>query len=103
MPDPLATLAEPNRQRILQIVWDEEKSAGEIAREFEITFGAVSQHLRVLRVAGFVSMARRGRHHFYKANRAALGPIAQHLESMWYARLSHLKQLAEAEEEQLND
>ena len=98
MTNPLAVIAEPQRQHILQLIWKDEKAAGDIAKEFDITFGAVSQHLRVLRTAGFVSMTKRGRHHFYRANREALGPLAQHLEAMWRTSLSHLKQLAEAEE-----
>lgn len=99
MVNSLAIIAEPQRQRILQIVWSEEKSAGDIAQQFDITFGAVSQHLRVLRTAGLVSMTKRGRQHFYRANPEALGPIAHHLEAMWRTSLSQLKQLAEAEEQ----
>jgi len=94
----LAVLAEPRRQQILRLVWEDELSAGEIAANTDVTFGAVSQHLRVLRESGVVSMTKRGRHRFYRANRSALGPLAQHLESMWLDRLQTLKELAEAEE-----
>jgi len=45
-----------------------------------------------------VTMAKRGRQNFYRANREALGPLAQHLEAMWLDRLLQLKQLVEAEE-----
>lgn len=79
----LAAVAEPRRQRILQLVWDEELSAGDIHSHFRITFGAVSQHLKVLREAGAVSVTKRGRQRFYRANKPALGPLAQHLESLW--------------------
>jgi DNA-binding transcriptional ArsR family regulator len=98
----LAVLAEPRRQQILRLVWEDELSAGEIAANTDVTFGAVSQHLRVLRESGVVSMTKRGRHRFYRANRSALGPLAQHLESMWLDRPQTLKQLAEAEQ-RLND
>jgi len=94
----LAVLAEPRRQQILQLVWEEERAAGDIAANIDVTFGAVSQHLRVLREGGIVTMSKRGRHHFYRANRQALGPLAQHLEAMWLDRLLQLKQLVEAEE-----
>jgi len=94
----LAIVAEPRRQQILQLVWQEERAAGDIAANVDVTFGAVSQHLRVLREAGIVTMTKRGRHHFYRANRQALGPLAQHLEDMWLDRLLKLKQLVEAEE-----
>ena len=94
----LAVLAEPRRQQILRLVWEEELPAGDIAANFDVTFGAVSQHLRVLREAGIVTMTKRGRHHLYRANKPALGPLAQHLEAMWLDRLQQLKQLVEAEE-----
>jgi DNA-binding transcriptional ArsR family regulator len=94
----LAVLAEPRRQEILRLVWDVELPAGEIAANTNVTFGAVSQHLRVLREAGLVSMTKRGRHRFYRANQPALGPLAHHLEAMWLDRLQHLKHLVETEE-----
>jgi len=94
----LAIIAEPRRQQILQLVWQEERAAGDIAANIDVTFGAVSQHLRVLREAGIVTMTKLGRQHFYRANREALGPLAQHLEAMWLDRLLQLKQLVEAEE-----
>ena len=98
MHNSLAIIAEPRRQQILQLVWQEERAAGDIAAKIDVTFGAVSQHLRVLREAGMVTMAKRGRQNFYRANREALGPLAQHLEAMWPDRLLQLKQLVEAEE-----
>ena len=98
MHNSLAVIAEPRRQQILQLVWEEERAAGDIAANIDVTFGAVSQHLRVLREAGIVNMTKRGRHHYYRANREALGPLAQHLEAMWLDRLRLLKQLVEAEE-----
>ena len=98
MNNTLTVVAEPRRQQILQLVWEEERPAGDIAANVDVTFGAVSQHLRVLREAGIVTMQKRGRQHFYRANRQALGPLAQHLEAMWLDRLLQLKQLVEAEE-----
>ena len=98
MNNTLAVLAEPRRQQILQLVWEDERPASDIAANVDVTFGAVSQHLRVLREAGIVTMEKRGRQRFYRANRPALGPLAQHLEAMWLDRLHQLKQLVEAEE-----
>jgi DNA-binding transcriptional ArsR family regulator len=91
-------LAEPNRQAILQIVWTEEKSAGQIADQFDVTFGAVSQHLAVLRDAGLIDQRKDGRQRLYKANRQKLGPIASYLESLWASNLNTLKAAAEREE-----
>ncbi|MGH9887911.1 MAG: ArsR/SmtB family transcription factor [bacterium] len=97
--DLLTTLAEPRRQQILQLIWNSELAAGEIAANTDVTFGAVSQHLRILREAGAVSMTKRGRHHFYVANKPALGSLAEYFESLWSTHLVRLKHLAEAEEQ----
>ncbi len=94
----LKAIAEPRRERILQLVWDRERTAGEIAAQFDVTFGAVSQHLRVLMEAGVVEQRRDGRKRWYRSNRQALGPLAVALEAMWGDRLAKLKTLAEAED-----
>ena len=95
---PLQIIAEPRRQEILRLVWDRERSAGDIAGAFDITFGAVSQHLRVLREAGFVELRKAGRQRYYRARKKALGPLATYLTNLWRSRLDSLKALAEAEE-----
>lgn len=95
MLDPIGALASPVRQSILRSIWDRERSAGDIAGDFEITFGAVSQHLAVLRDAGFVRVRRDGRFRHYRADRDALGPLGAALEAMWSERLTRLKALAE--------
>jgi DNA-binding transcriptional ArsR family regulator len=94
----MALLAEPNRREIVRLVWTTERSAGEIARNFKTTFGAVSQHLRRLLDGGLITQRRDGKRLFYKTNRAALGPLALALEAMWTEKLDALKSLAEAEQ-----
>lgn len=96
MTSTLRALADPTRQRILQLVWERELPAGEIAAEFTVTFGAVSQHLRVLRDAGLVTQRKQGRLRLYRAALLELGPLATMLESMWGNKLRALKQSAEA-------
>ena len=93
--DALHAVAEPRRREILRLVWDAERSAGDVAAHFDVTFGAVSQHLAVLRKAGLVSVRKDGNRRLYRADRAALGPLAAWLESMWTAELDTLAALAE--------
>jgi DNA-binding transcriptional ArsR family regulator len=94
----LAAVADPTRQQILHMIWDEERSAGDIAGHLPVTFGAVSQHLAVLRNAGVVQVRRDGRQRFYVADRTALGPLAAILETMWGEQLHKLKALSEQRE-----
>lgn len=95
--DALQVIGEPRRREILRLVWDRERSAGEIADALPVTFGAVSQHLGVLREAGFVSVRRAGSHRFYRADRRALGPLADALEAMWSSSLDRLAAAVEAD------
>src|SRR5579859_3841222 len=81
--DALQVVAEPRRREILRLVWNQELAAGDIAQRFDVGFGAVSQHLGVLRQAGFVRVRREGKRHFYRADLQALGPLRQTLEQMW--------------------
>jgi DNA-binding transcriptional ArsR family regulator len=56
----LKALVEPRRRAILTLVRDTERTAGEIAQQFDVTRPAISQHLSVLKEAGLVSERRDG-------------------------------------------
>lgn len=95
--DPLTLVAEPRRREILRLIWDRERSAGDIADAMPVTFGAVSQHLALLRGAGLVTVRRQGNRRYYRAEPARLGPLAAALEAMWTTSLDRLAAEAEGE------
>lgn len=90
--DGLQVIAEPRRRTILGMVWNKELAAGDIASDFDITFGAISQHLAVLRESGFVDVRADGNRRLYRANKEALGPLRAVLESMWSETLDNLEE-----------
>jgi DNA-binding transcriptional ArsR family regulator len=95
----LAAVASPRRREILRLVWRRELAAGEIHRAMpDVTFGAVSLQLRELARAGLVRSRAQGRHRLYRAQRDALGPVANMLERMWDDALWRLKLLVELEQ-----
>ena len=95
----LHVIASPRRREILRLVWDRELSAGAIAQAMpDVTFGAVSLHLRALADAGLVDMRAAHRHRFYRANQEALAPVRELLENMWDDALWKLKLAAELEQ-----
>jgi DNA-binding transcriptional ArsR family regulator len=96
--EPLQVIAAPRRMRILELVWDQELSAGEIAAGFDVSWSAVSQHLRVLKDAGFLIERRDGTSRFYQADKAALGSLRSVVEDHWRHGLGRVKELAEAEQ-----
>src|SRR5262245_39961056 len=91
-------LATPRRRQILRLTWHRELPAGDIHRALPgVTFGAVSQHLRVMEHAGVLEARREGRSRLYRARRNALGALRTWLENMWEDALWELKTQAEAE------
>ena len=95
----LSALASPRRCEILRLVWDQERSAGDIHRAMpDVTFGAVSLQLRSLSEAGLLETRTESRFRYYRARREAFGPAAQMLESMWDNALWKLKLAAELEQ-----
>ena len=86
--DALKLVAEPRRQEILQLVWSGELSVGELAERTGLSYGGMSQHLALLRNAGFVTVRRDGKHRLYRAD-------VERVEAFWSDRLDRLAHLAE--------
>src|SRR5689334_19465059 len=93
----IEAIGNPRRRQILRLVWDAERSAGEIAAASDVSWPAVSQNLRVLKGSGLITERRAGTHRFYRADHKALGPLESVLRQMWLAEFGRLKELAEAE------
>lgn len=76
----LDILGDPVRRRILEVLADGERSAGEIGdvvqREFGISQPAVSQHLRVLRDSGFATVRSAGTRRLYAIDPEPLSAAA---------------------------
>lgn len=77
-------LGDPVRRRILELLADGERSAGDltviIQQEFGITQPAVSQHLRVLRDNGFVTVRPEGARRLYSVSPDPLREVDEWLE-----------------------
>lgn len=95
--DALKVVAEPTRREILRLVWNEERTAGEIAEHFPLSFGAISHHLGVLREAGLVRARPEGNRRWYTVIPERVAPIAPALEAMWGESLDRLVETAEAD------
>jgi DNA-binding transcriptional ArsR family regulator len=51
----LAALADPTRRRIVELLLERPRRAGDLAAEFAMSTPSVSRHLRVLRRSGLVT------------------------------------------------
>src|ERR1041384_3540853 len=95
-------LGDPVRRRILELIAEGERSAGEITAEVQDEFGisqpAVSQHLRVLRESGFTTVRPAGARRLYAVDPAPLKEVAEWLEPFrrsWEESYERLDELLE--------
>ncbi|HVN00196.1 MAG TPA: metalloregulator ArsR/SmtB family transcription factor [Caulobacteraceae bacterium] len=58
-------LAEPHRRRIIELVGNHERTAGEIVDALAISQPGVSKHLRILREAGLVNVRKDAQRRLY--------------------------------------
>jgi DNA-binding transcriptional ArsR family regulator len=68
----LRALADPRRRRMLELAWDHERSPSDLARGCQLSRPATSQHLKVLREAGLVSVRLDGNRRFYRVRAGRL-------------------------------
>jgi DNA-binding transcriptional ArsR family regulator len=90
-------LGDPVRRRILELLAAGEQSSGAVTEvirdEFGISQPAVSQHLRVLREAGFATVRPEGARRLYAVNAEPLQDIDVWLDrfrAFWAPRLDAL-------------
>jgi DNA-binding transcriptional ArsR family regulator len=89
-----AALGDPTRQRIVEMLANRELSSGEIAKRFDMTAPAVSQHLKLLRQAGLVQVRRDAQRRIYALDPAGLAELDAWLarfRRFWAERLDALE------------
>src|SRR5829696_2485823 len=78
-------LGDPVRRRILELLADGERAAGDVTAvvraEFGITQPAVSQHLRVLREHGFTTVRAEGTRRLYAVAPDALDEVDEWVDA----------------------
>ncbi|HEY5105276.1 MAG TPA: metalloregulator ArsR/SmtB family transcription factor [Caulobacteraceae bacterium] len=87
-------LAEPNRRRIIELVGQHDRSAGQIVDALQISQPGVSKHLRVLREAGLVSVRKDAQRRVYRLRPEKLAELDAWLapyRRFWRGRLDALE------------
>ena len=100
-------LADPTRRGMLASLALGEKSIGELAEPFQMSFAGASKHVRVLEDAGLLSRRKVGRTHLISLNAEPLAEAELWLkqwEKFWSVRLDRLQALVEpGEAKKAND
>src|ERR1700751_1214756 len=92
-------LADPTRRGMLANLTLGEKSIGELADPFDMSFAGASKHVKVLEDAGLVSRRKVGRTHLCSLKAEPLAEAEKWLrqwEKFWNVRLDRLRPLVEA-------
>jgi DNA-binding transcriptional ArsR family regulator len=91
----LVALAHPARREIVRLCATTERSVGEMGELLRLRQPSTSQHLRILRDAGIVTVRRDGNRRLYRVDLARLAEITAALDGLWSTRLPELKRIAE--------
>jgi DNA-binding transcriptional ArsR family regulator len=97
----LEALADPTRRRIVELLAQRDRTAGELVDEFDVSAPAISQHLNVLRDAGLVVTRAEGKSRIQSLNPAGLDELGAWLEktrAFWSRRLDALERELRAED-----
>jgi DNA-binding transcriptional ArsR family regulator len=93
----MKTLADPTRRAVFErIVGSTEITVVELTRGSGVTQGAISQHLKSLKLAGLVAERPEGRHVYYRAEPQGLAPLVDwmsHYGIFWRDRFADLRSL----------
>jgi DNA-binding transcriptional ArsR family regulator len=93
----MRTLADPTRRAVFErIVTSDEITVVELTRGSGVTQGAISQHLKSLRLAGLIAERPEGRNVYYRAEPEGLAPLVDwmgHYGVFWRERFANLRTL----------
>ena len=88
----LSAIASPRRREILRLLWNAERSVGDIHGAMsDVTMGAISLQLKTLSAAGLVEARADRQQRIYRVCRERAEPVAALLEQMWDDALWQLK------------
>jgi DNA-binding transcriptional ArsR family regulator len=93
----MRTLADPTRRAVFErIATSHEITVVELTRGSGVTQGAISQHLKSLKLAGLVAERPEGRNVYYRAQPEGLAPLVDwmsHYGVFWRDRFANLRTL----------
>jgi DNA-binding transcriptional ArsR family regulator len=99
-------LADPTRRGMLANLALGDKSIGELAEPFAMTFAGASKHVKVLEDAGLIARRKVGRTHLISIDAKPLAEAERWMrqwEKFWNTRLDRLEAAIKANKEETNN
>ncbi|NMO15986.1 winged helix-turn-helix transcriptional regulator [Pyxidicoccus fallax] len=88
-------LSDPTRRRIVELLAEGERSAGELGESFDISAPAISQHLKVLKEARLVQVRAEAQRRIYALDPEGFEELedwVHRIRGFWTERLDVLEQ-----------
>lgn len=95
------SLADPTRRDILKRVAKNQMTIGEIAKSYDLTFAAISKHLKVLENAHLIVKRKRGKERIVLISPGAFKSAAEYFnnyEALWNQRFDALEEFLKEEQ-----
>ncbi len=83
-----SALGDRSRRTIVECLAERPRAVGELADELPISRPAVSQHLKVLKLAGLVDERVAGTRRIYRLNPAGVAALRDQLDTFWNRALA---------------
>jgi DNA-binding transcriptional ArsR family regulator len=93
----IQALGDPTRREIFERLAMRPLAVIDLANALPVSRPAVSQHLRVLKDAGLVTVRQEGTRHVYQVDPRGVEMMRQYLDRMWDRALASFKAVAERE------
>ena len=93
-------LGDPSRLAIVTSLAARPQAVGELAEGLPISRAAVSQHLKVLKVAGLVTDRALGNRRVYRLNPAGISALRDQLETFWNRALDGYQDVVQGQTEE---
>lgn len=91
--DYFQALADPSRREILMMLSKEKQSINTIADNFDISRPAVSKHIKILELAGFIMIKEQGRERYCELNADGFNEVKEwmnYFEKYWLNKMKNL-------------
>ena len=98
---PFEAIAEPNRRRILDVLRQGERPAGDLVDALAMSQPGVSKHLKLLKAAGLVQVRADGQRRLYRLDPRGMAELTAWLaphRRFWADKLSALEDHLEHEQ-----
>ena len=92
--DVFQVIADPSRRQILQLLTKDSYNINSLSENFDMSRPAVSKHIKILQIAGFISIREIGRERYCVLNQEGFNELRNwinHFDKFWNSKLKNLE------------